>query len=195
LTRANGRRYSAKKDQVAQEKIKMDPRYPIGDFAMPAQVSPARRQQAIEEIAATPSKMRAAVKGMNDPQLDTPYREGGWTVRQVVHHVPDSHLNAYVRLKLALTEDKPTIKPYNEAAWAELADSKSTPIEVSLTLLDSVHVRFVQLWHSLKSEHFARVLVHPDHGERTVDWLLFLYEWHGKHHTAHITELRKQKGW
>jgi hypothetical protein len=195
LTRANGRRYSAKKYQVAQEKIKMDPRYPIGDFAMPAQVSPARRQQAIEEIAATPSKMRAAVKGMNDPQLDTPYREGGWTVRQVVHHVPDSHLNAYVRLKLALTEDKPTIKPYNEAAWAELADSKSTPIEVSLTLLDSVHVRFVQLWHSLKSEHFARVLVHPDHGERTVDWLLFLYEWHGKHHTAHITELRKQKGW
>ena len=173
----------------------MDPRYPIGDFAMPAQVSPVRRQQAIEEIAAAPSKIRAAVKGLSDSQLDTPYRDGGWTVRQVVHHVPDSHLNAYVRLKLALTEDKPTIKPYNEAAWAELADSKSTPIEVSQTLLDAVHVRFVHLWRSLKTEDFARKLVHPEHGERTLDWLLFVYEWHGKHHTAHITELRKLKGW
>ncbi len=112
-----------------------------------------------------------------------------------MHHVPDSHLNAYVRLKLALTEDKPTIKPYNEAAWAELADSRPTPIEVSQTLLDSVHNRWDRLWRSLKPEHFARVLVHPEHGERTVDWLLFIYEWHGKHHAAHITALRKQKGW
>ena len=173
----------------------MDPRYPIGKFEMPASVTPTRRRQAIDEIAATPAKMRAAVKGLNDAHLDTPYREGGWTVRQVVHHVPDSHLNAYVRLKLALTEDKPTIKPYNEAAWAELADSKTTPIEVSQTLLDSVHNRWDRLWRSLKPEHFARVLVHPEHGERTVDWLLFIYEWHGKHHAAHITALRKQKGW
>jgi len=173
----------------------MDPRYPIGRFAMPAEVAPARRQQAIDEIAATPAKMRDAVKGLRDAHLDTPYREGGWTVRQVVHHVPDSHLNAYVRLKLALTEEKPTIKPYNEAAWAELADSKSMPIEVSQTLLDSVHTRWDRLWRSLKPEHFQRVLVHPEHGERTVDWLLFLYEWHGKHHTAHITELRKKKSW
>src|SRR5258708_37693590 len=111
LTRPNGCRYSSRKEQVATGETTMDPRYPIGDFAMPAQVSPARRQQAIEEIAATPLKMRAAVKGLNDAQLDTPYREGGWTVRQLVHHVPDSHLNAYVRLKLALTEEKPTIKP------------------------------------------------------------------------------------
>jgi len=173
----------------------MDPRYPIGRFAMPAEAAPARRQQAIDEIAATPAKMRAAVKGLCDEHLDTPYREGGWTVRQVVHHVPDSHLNAYVRLKLALTEEKPTIKPYNEAAWAELADSKSMPIEASQTLLDSVHTRWDRLWRSLKPEHFLRVLVHPEHGERTVDWLLFLYEWHGKHHTAHITELRKKKSW
>ena len=173
----------------------MDPRYPIGRFAMPAEAAPARRQQAIDEIAATPAKMRAAVKGLCDEHLDTPYREGGWTVRQVVHHVPDSHLNAYVRLKLALTEEKPTIKPYNEAAWAELADSKSMPIEASQTLLDSVHTRWDRLWRSLKPEHFLRVLVHPEHGERTVDWLLFLYEWHGKHHTAHITELRKEKSW
>jgi uncharacterized damage-inducible protein DinB len=173
----------------------MDPRYPTGKFEMPAQVTPARRQKAIEEIAATPAKMRAATKGLSDSQLDMPYREGGWTVRQVVHHVPDSHLNAYVRLKLALTEDRPTIKPYDEAAWAELADAKSAPIEVSQTLLDSVHARWDRLWRSLKPEHFARVLVHPDYGERSIDWLLFLYEWHGKHHTAHITELRKQKGW
>src|SRR5260370_14628300 len=161
---------------------------------MPAQVTPARRQQAIDEIAATPPKLRAAAKGLSDSQLDTPYREGGWTVRQVVHHVPDSHLNAYVRLKLALTEDKPTIKPYDEAAWAELADSKSTPIEVSHTLLDSVHNRWDRLWRSLKPEHFARVLVHPEHGERTVDWLLLIYEGQGKHHHAHIQDPRQNKG-
>jgi uncharacterized damage-inducible protein DinB len=173
----------------------MDPRFPIGDFQMPAQVTPARRQQAIEEIASTPAKMRAAVKGLSDAQLDTPYRDGGWTVRQVVHHVPDSHLNAYVRLKLALTEEKPTIKPYDQEAWSKLADSKSTPIETSLTLLSTVHDRWDRIWRSLKPEHFARVFVHPEHGERTVDWLLFVYEWHGKHHTAHVTALRKQKGW
>jgi uncharacterized damage-inducible protein DinB len=172
----------------------MDPRYPIGQFEMPRDVTPARRRQAIDEIAAAPAKLRAAVKGLNDAQLDTPYREGGWTVRQVVHHVPDSHMNAYIRLRLALTEEKPTIKPYEEARWAQLADAK-LPIEVSQTLLDSVHVRWDSVWRSMKPEHFARTLVHPDHGERTVDWLLFVYEWHGKHHTAHITELRKRKRW
>jgi uncharacterized damage-inducible protein DinB len=173
----------------------MDPRYPIGRFEMPKEVTKERRQQAMDEIASAPAKLRAAVQGLNGAQLDTPYREGGWTVRQVVHHVPDSHLNAYVRLKLALTEEKPTIKPYDEAAWADLADSKNVPIEVSQALLDSVHTRWDSLWRSMKPEQFARVLVHPEAGERTVDWLLFLYEWHGKHHTAHITELRKQKGW
>jgi uncharacterized damage-inducible protein DinB len=172
----------------------MDPRYPIGKFEMVTEVTPARRQQAIEAIAATPANLRAAVKGLSEAQLDTPYREGGWTVRQVVHHVPDSHLNAYVRLKLALTEKKPTIKPYDEAAWANLADSKA-PIEVSQTLLESVHDRWDRVWRSMKPEDFGRKLVHPDHGERTVDWILFVYEWHGKHHAAHITELRKQKGW
>jgi len=172
----------------------MDPRYPIGKFAMPAEITPQRRQQAIEEIASTPAKMRSAVKGLNDAQLDTPYREGGWTVRQVVHHVPDSHMNALVRLKLALTEEKPTIKTYEESAWAELADAKM-PIEVSQTLLDAVHARWDRVWRSLKPEDFTRKLVHPEHGERNIDWLLFMYEWHGKHHTTHITELRKQKGW
>ncbi len=173
----------------------MDPRYPVGTFEMPSQVTPSKRQQAIDELAATPVKLRAAAKGLSDSQLDTPYREGGWTVRQVVHHVPDSHLNAYVRLKLALTEEKPTIKPYDQEAWANLADSKSTPIETSLTLLSTVHDRWDRLWRSMKPEQFARVMIHPEHGERSVDWLLFLYEWHGRHHTAHITELRKQKGW
>ena len=173
----------------------MDPRYPIGKFALPAEVTPERRQEAINELASLPAKLRGAVEGLDDAQLDTPYRQGGWTVRQVVHHVPDSHVNAFVRLKLALTEDKPTIKPYDEAAWAELADSKAAPIESSQTLLQSVHARWDRLWRSLEPQHFARVLVHPEHGERTVDWLLFLYEWHGRHHTAHITELRKQKGW
>jgi hypothetical protein len=172
----------------------MDPRYPIGKFDMPQQITPERRRQAIDEIASTPSKLRAAVSGLDDAQLDTPYRDGGWTVRQVVHHVPDSHMNAYIRLRLALTEDRPTIKPYAEARWAELADAKA-PIAVSQTLLDALHLRWDMTWRSLKTEDFARLLIHPDHGERTVDWVLFTYEWHGKHHTAHITELRKQKGW
>src|SRR5690242_17369424 len=133
----------------------MDPRYPIGKFDMPAQITPARRKQAMDEIASLPGKMRASVKGLRQSQLDTPYREGGWTVRQVVHHVPDSHLNAYVRLKLALTEDKPTIKPYAEDKWAQLADTASTPIATSLTLLETVHERFVILLRSLSDSDFS----------------------------------------
>src|SRR6266704_2278609 len=172
-----------------------DPRYPIGKFTFAGPPDDAQRTKLIDDIAQTPAALRAAVHGLTPSQVETPYRDGGWTVRQVVHHVPDSHLNAYVRLKLALTEEKPTIKPYEEAAWAELADTKATPIEVSQTLLDSLHARWDRLWRSLKPEQFARVLIHPEHGERTIDWLLFLYEWHGKHHTAHITELRKKKGW
>jgi hypothetical protein len=173
----------------------MDPRYPIGKFEMPANVTPALRQSAIEKIAETPANIRAAVKGLTESQLDTPYRDGGWTVRQVVHHVPDSHVNAYIRLKLALTESAPTIKPYAEEKWAELSDSRSTPIEISLVLLESLHLRWVNLLRVLKPEDFARKLIHPDHGERNIDWLVFVYAWHGPHHTAHITELRKAKGW
>jgi hypothetical protein len=172
----------------------MDPRYPIGKFEMPRDITAERRRQAIDEIAATPAKLRAAVDGLNDAQLDTRYRDGGWTVRQVIHHVPDSHMNAFIRLRLALTEDKPTIRTYDEARWAELADAKA-PIAVSQTLLDSLHVRWDITWRSLKPEHFSRPLIHPDHGERNIDWLLFTYEWHGRHHTAHITELREQNGW
>jgi hypothetical protein len=173
----------------------MDHRFPIGPFQMPATVTPELRNSAINTIAETPAKMRAAVRGLSESQLDTPYRDGGWTVRQVVHHVPDSHMNAYVRLKLALTESSPTIKPYEEDKWARLEDSRSTPIEVSLSILELLHTRWVLLLRSLEPDDFSRKLVHPEHGEKNVDWLVFIYAWHGPHHTAHITELRKAKGW
>jgi uncharacterized damage-inducible protein DinB len=173
----------------------MDARYPVGKYEEPAKVTPELRARAIQEIAATPEKLRAAVKGLDDAQLDTPYREGGWSVRQVVHHVADSHMNSYVRFRLALTETEPTIKPYEESAWAKLEDAAHAPIEVSLRLLEPLHERWARLLRSIKPEDFARRFRHPEHGARTIDWMLFLYEWHGKHHTAHITELRKQKGW
>lgn len=173
----------------------MDPRYPIGKYEMPAQITPEMRAGAILEIASTPGRVRAAVKGLNDAQLDTPYREGGWTVRQVVHHLPDSHMNAYVRFRLTLTESEPTIKPYEESAWAKLEDAAHAPIEVSLRLLEPLHERWVRLLHSVKPEDYARTFRHPEHGVRTLEWMLFLYAWHGRHHTAHITELRKQRGW
>lgn len=173
----------------------MDPRYPIGKYTPPENVTPAMRQQAISTIAEAPAKLRGSVKGLNDAQLNTPYRDGGWTLRQVAHHVPDSHMNAYVRFRLALTEQEPTIKPYEEARWAELEDAKSAPVDISLSLLDCLHDRWVRMLRSLKAEDFARTFRHPDHGVRTLDWMLFLYAWHGQHHTAHITELRKQKGW
>ena len=173
----------------------MDPRYPVGQFAMPAEITPAARTAAIDEIAAAPAKIRAAVGGLNDVQLDTPYREGGWTVRQVVHHVADSHINAYIRLRLALTENEPTIKPYEESVWAKLDDAAHAPVEVSLKLIEPLHDRWVRLLKTVTPEQFARPLRHPEHGVKNVNWLVFLYAWHGRHHTAHITELRKQKGW
>jgi uncharacterized damage-inducible protein DinB len=173
----------------------MDPRYPIGKFEMPTDTSPAKRTKAIEDIASAPQKIRAAVSGLNDAQLETPYRDGGWTVRQVVHHLADSHMNAYVRCRLALTETEPTIKPYEESAWAKLDDAAHAPVEVSLKLLEPLHERWVRLLQSVKDHEFARTFRHPEHGVRTLEWMLFLYAWHGKHHTAHVAELRKQKGW
>lgn len=150
----------------------------------------------IEEIAAAPARMREAVAGLDAARLDMPYRDGGWTVRQVVHHLPDSHINGYCRLKLALTEETPTIKSYEESRWAELDDSRSTPVEVSLTLLESVHARWVGLLRSLRDEDFRRTFRHPVHTDpQTLDWLVALYAWHGRHHTAHITSLRQRKGW
>lgn len=173
-----------------------DPRYPIGPFERKDELTADERQSMLADIAATPARMRAAVAGLSDAQLDTPYREGGWTLRQVVHHVPDSHLNAYCRLKLALTEEQPTIRPYDEATWAELADSKVTPVEVSLTLLESLHARWVGLLQSLKPEDFRRTFRHPEHqGTPTIDWLVAMYAWHGRHHTGHITSTRERMGW
>jgi len=173
----------------------MDPRFPIGKYQMPTEVSAATRAEAIRKISATPQNLRAAVKALNDAQLDTPYREGGWTVRQVIHHVADSHMNAYIRWRLALTETEPTIKPYEEGAWAKLEDAAHSPVEVSLNLIEPLHERWVNLLGSLQESDFARAFRHPEHGVKTLDWMLFLYAWHGNHHTAHITELRKQKGW
>lgn len=172
-----------------------DLRYPIGHFVPDPNPTTATWASHIETISTLPVRMRRAVAGLSEQQLNTPYREGGWTVRQVVHHVPDSHLNAYVRFKLAVTENNPTIKPYDETAWAALKDSELTPIEVSLTLLESLHARWTVLLRSLKPEDFQRSFVHPDSGPHDVDWLLGLYSWHGNHHVAHITGLRERMGW
>lgn len=173
-----------------------DPRYPIGPFQRRDELSPDERQAMIDVIAAAPSRMREAVAGLDDAQLDTPYRDGGWSVRQVVHHVPDSHLNAYVRLKLALTEEQPTIRPYDEAKWAEVVDSKITPVDVSLTLLESLHTRWTTLLRALEPDDFRRTFKHPDHdGTQTLDWLAAMYAWHSRHHVAHITSLRERMGW
>ncbi|HEV2397230.1 MAG TPA: bacillithiol transferase BstA [Candidatus Sulfotelmatobacter sp.] len=172
-----------------------DLRFPVGKFRYDGPPSEEQKQTLLQEIALAPANLRSAVKGLSEKQLDTEYRPDGWTVRQVVHHVPDSHLNSYVRFKLALTEDEPTIKPYAEDRWAELADSKNTPIEVSLTLLDSLHERWVRLLRSLTPEQWKRTFRHPELGPMTLEKTLALYAWHGRHHVAHITELRKRMSW
>jgi len=173
-----------------------DSRYPVGTFDRPTRPHTSdERRLFIKQIAATPARMREAVAGLDTAQLDTPYRHGGWTLRQVVHHVPDSHMNAYTRVKLALTEDKPTIKPYDEAAWAKLADARDTPIETSLLLLETLHDRWDRILRSMTDDDFARTLNHPDIGVITLDWLIAMYAWHGRHHVAHITSLRERNGW
>jgi len=173
----------------------MDLRYPIGRAELAKSLDAGRRQQAIDSIAMVPRLLRGAVRGMTDTQLDTPYRPDGWTVRQVVHHIPDSHMNAYIRFKLALTEEAPPIKPYDEAAWARLEDSRTTPIETSLVLLESLHDRWVRVLRAMSEADFARTLTHPERGEMTLDEMLCLYEWHGKHHLAHIVSLAERSGW
>ena len=175
--------------------MSQDPKYPIGKFQWEDGLSEARRRELIEQIAETPCKVRAAVKGLSETQLDTPYREGGWTVRQVVHHLADSHLNAYVRFKLAITEDEPTIKTYEQQKWAETADSLQAPAEVSLGLIEGIHARWTTLLRSLRAADFARKFNHPEHGKMTLERLLGLYAWHGRHHTAHITALRERMNW
>ena len=172
-----------------------DPRYPIGRFTPDPSPTAESRGRHIGEIAALPPRFRQAVSGLSPQQLDTPYRDGGWSVRQVVHHVPDSHMNAYIRCKLALTESVPTIKTYDEAAWAKLSDSVGTPIEVSLALLEAIHARWVTLLRSLQTLDFERQFNHPEWGVRNLDWLLSQYAWHSNHHLGHITSLRERMKW
>lgn len=173
----------------------VDLSYPIGKFHWSGRATPEQRAQRIEQIAACPPELRAAVAGLDDAQLDTHYRDGGWTVRQVVHHVPDSHINAYVRFKLALTEDKPTIKPYDQDAWAQLPDSRTAPIQMSLDLLERVHERWVLVLRAMQDKDFARLINHPESGVQLLDRVLAMYAWHGRHHVAHVTSLRERRGW
>jgi hypothetical protein len=170
-------------------------RYPIGKFQKPENLTAEQRRPLIEAIAEAPARLASAVAGLTPAQLDTPYRPGGWTVRQVVHHVPDSHLNSYVRFKLALTEDEPTIKPYDEARWAELGDMKTTPVETSLALLENLHKRWVALLDSLTPAEWERKFKHPEMGSMSLNQNLALYAWHGRHHVAHITSLRERNHW
>jgi hypothetical protein len=173
----------------------MDLRYPIGPFQYDGPLTDEQRQHLIDQIEAAPGKLRAAVQGLSPAQLDTPYRPGGWTVRQVVHHLPDSHLNSYMRFRLALTEDEPTIKPYFENRWAELDDARHAPIDISLALLEALHRRWILLLRSLSERDFARTFSHPELGVVSLEENLSLYAWHGRHHVAHITSLRERMGW
>ena len=171
-----------------------DPRYPVGRFRR-AEANTTDHPSHIATLAALPANLRAAIDRLSDTQLDTPYRDGGWTVRQLVHHLADSHINSYVRMRLALTGDWPTIVPYDEAVWAELPDARTAPIDLSLHILEGLHARWALLLRSLTGDQWQRGYVHPENGRQTLAEAAALYAWHCRHHTAHITELRKRKGW
>src|SRR4051794_2281386 len=168
-------------------------RHPIGRYQPPDKITQEQRTEWLRTLAELPLNLRKAIKGLTDAQLDTPYRPGGWTVRQLIHHLADSHMNSYVRFRLALTEDAPTIKPYDEAKWAELTDASKGLVEPSLQLLDSLHRRFISLLDSMTEADYARTFVHPERGEVRLDWNLGLYAWHSLHHVAHITGLRRRE--
>ena len=172
-----------------------DPRYPVGPFTPPSEFTPALRREYIEQIATLPARLRAAVEGLSEPYLNHPYREEGWTVAQVVHHMADSHVNAYVRFKLAATEENPPVKAYNEALWADLADSKGSDVRPSLDILTGLHARWASFLRGLTEEQFGRTYNHSVTGPVTLDHALALYAWHGRHHAAHITSLRERMGW
>jgi hypothetical protein len=193
--RAVRRRWHRPARSAVEGVVFMDLRYPIGPFQWPGEASAEQLRRFTDELAEAPLRLRAAVAGLSDTQLDTPHRPGGWTVRQVVHHLPDSHLNAYTRFRLALTEDQPTIKPYDQARWAELSDARTAPVVLSLTLLESLHARWVLLLRSMSAADFARSIQHPELGVVKLDRYLAMYAWHSRHHVAHITSLRDRQGW
>lgn len=172
-----------------------DPRYPIGKFSFAGPLTEDQKARFLDEIEQTPARMRAATHGLSDKQLDTPYRDGGWTVRQVVHHVPDSHMNSYMRFKLALTENEPTIRPYMENLWAELPEAKTAPIELSLALLEDLHKRWMLMLRAISPADWKRAFRHPEIGLMTLEKNLAAYAWHGRHHVAHIAALREKMGW
>ncbi|MGI8495723.1 MAG: YfiT family bacillithiol transferase [Pyrinomonadaceae bacterium] len=172
-----------------------DLKYPIGNFQPPQEVTSEMRDEFIQTIEELPSKFHDAVDDLDDNQLDTPYRPEGWTVRQVVHHIADSHINSFCRFKLGLSEETPTIKPFDEASWAEMNDSAFAPVDLSLNIIDGVHARWALLLKSMSGDEFERKINHPERGEMTLNNLLALYDWHGKHHTAHIMRLRERNDW
>jgi hypothetical protein len=175
--------------------VNEDLRYPIGKFQWEEGLTEEKRRQYVDDIAEAPVKVRAAVAGLNEQQIDTPYREGGWTVRQVIHHLADSHLNAFVRFKLALTEDVPTVKTYEQQLWAELADARNAPVEPSLAVLEGLHQRWGIMLRQMSAADFARQFQHPEHGLMKLEKLLAMYAWHGRHHVAHLTSLRERMRW
>ena len=172
-----------------------DPRYPIGKFSFDGSLTEQQKSRFLDDVEQTPARLRAAVQDLSEQQLDTPYRDGGWTVRQVVHHVPDSHMNSYVRFKLALTEDEPTIRPYLENLWAELPEAKTAPVELSLALLESLHKRWNLTLRGIRPDQWNRTFRHPEMGTMNLEKALALYAWHGRHHVAHVTALREKMGW
>jgi len=172
-----------------------DPRYPVGKFSFEGPLSEEQKTRFLDEIEQTPARLKAAVQGLSQQQLDMPYREGGWTVRQVVHHVPDSHMNSYMRFKLALTEEEPTIRTYMEDRWAELPEARTAPIELSLGLLENLHKRWMLMLRAIPEADWKRTFRHPELGLMNLERTLALYAWHGRHHVAHVTELRKRMGW
>lgn len=172
-----------------------DLRYPIGRFSPAASSEPGIRAAQIQSLRLLPERLRAAVAGLDEKQLDTPYRDGGWTVRQVVHHVADGHAVSFIRMKLALTEDWPLVKPYDERAWANLADSRSLPVDVSLAMIEGLHARWAALLEAMSEEDFLKGFGHPQRGREILARSLAIYDWHSRHHTAHITGLRARQGW
>lgn len=172
-----------------------DLRYPVGTWTWPGSVTAEEREQYICDIEELPTKLRDAVAGLDPKHLDTPYREGGWSVRQIVHHIPESHMNSYIRFKLALTEDNPTVKPYDEAAWGKLPDASTAPIGLSLALTDALHQRWALVLRAMTDRDFQRTYHHPENGTHKLDAILGMYAWHGRHHAAQIAATRKRMGW